>query len=51
MVVDGFRWFWVVVGGFRQFYVVPCFSNCEKYQNIMCIFLIHFNYSIPLSVL
>ena len=38
----------MVLGGCRSFHV---FSNYEKYQNIMCIFLIHFNYSIPLSVL
>ena len=43
MIVDSFRWFWVVVGGFRSFKVVLYFSNYEKYQNIMCIFLIHFN--------
>ena len=25
--VGDFGWFWMVLGGFRSFWVVPCFSN------------------------
>ena len=41
--VGGCRWFWVVLGGFGSFWLVPCFSNYTNFKlNVLNLFIIIF---------